>query len=424
MEQLTPMVQSFLALGPTVILPVFIFIVGLVFGLGPAKSFRSGLTIGVGFVGINIVIALLVDNLGPAAQSMVENFGIHLTAIDVGWPVSASISWASPIAAIVLPIGLVVNFIMLFTKTTKTMNVDLWNYWHFTFCGACVYTLSGSLVFALLAAILFEVIVLKIADWTAPYMEKYFDLEGVSIPQGTTAAYAPIGIPLIWLIQRIPFIKDLKADPDSIQKRFGIFGEPIFMGLFLGIIIGLLAGYPWGKTVQIGMAMSGVMVLMPRMVALLMEGLIPISEAARNFLQKRFGENSENAKLYIGLDSAVITGHPAVIASALILVPLTLVLAVILPGNIVLPFGDLATIPFIIGMIVAVARGNIVHSVLAGVIVIGMALLMASSMAYFQTQMALAVHFKMPEGTTLISSIEQGGNFINFVIVKFFSLFA
>ena len=31
MEQLTPMVQAFLALGPTVILPVFIFFIGLLF---------------------------------------------------------------------------------------------------------------------------------------------------------------------------------------------------------------------------------------------------------------------------------------------------------------------------------------------------------------------------------------------------------
>ncbi len=84
MESLTPLVQAFLALGPTVILPVFIFLIGLAFGLGPAKSFRSGLTIGVGFVGIGLVVALLVDNLGPAAQAMVARFGINLTIIDIG----------------------------------------------------------------------------------------------------------------------------------------------------------------------------------------------------------------------------------------------------------------------------------------------------------------------------------------------------
>lgn len=424
MEQLTPMVQAFLALGPTVILPVFIFFIGLLFRVKPAESFRSGLTIGVGFVGINLVVALLVDNLGPAAQAMVANFGIQLTAIDVGWPGSASIAWASPIAAAILPIGLLVNFVMLVTKTTKTMDVDIWNYWHFTFCGACVYALSNSFIMAILVAVLFEIAILKIADWTAPYMETYFGLEGISVPTGSAASYATIGVPLIWLIQKIPFIKDLKADPASIQKRFGIFGEPIFMGLFLGIIIGALAGYNPGKIIQVGMAMAGVMVLMPRMVKLLMEGLIPISEGAREFLQKRFGEDSENAKIYIGLDAAVTTGHPAVIATALILVPLTLLMAVILPGNIVLPFGDLATIPFFVAMIVAAARGNIIHSVIAGVVVISISLLIASFMAEFQTSMGLMAQFKMPDGAALISSIDQAGNFVNFIIFQIFALFA
>ena len=172
------------------------------------------------------------------------------------------------------------------------------------------------------------------------------------------------------------------------------------------------------------MAMAGVMVLMPRMVKLLMEGLIPISEGAREFLQKRFGEDSENAKIYIGLDAAVTTGHPAVIATALILVPLTLLMAVILPGNIVLPFGDLATIPFFVAMIVAAARGNIIHSVIAGVVVISISLLIASFMAEFQTSMGLMAQFKMPDGAALISSIDQAGNFVNFIIFQIFALFA
>lgn len=420
MTDLTSVVQSFLALGPTVILPVFIFIIGLIFGCGPAKSFRSGLTIGVGFVGINLVVALLVDNLGPAAQAMIKNFGIQLNAIDIGWPGSASMAWASPIAAIVIPIALVVNIAMLLTKTTKTMDVDIWNYWHFTFCGACVYALTESFWQAIIAAVLFEIVVLKIADWTAPYMDKYFELPGVSVPTGSTCSYAPIGIPLIWLIQKIPVIKDLKADPEYIQKRFGIFGEPIFMGLILGAILGLLGGYNLGDTAKVGMAMAGVMVLMPRMVKLLMEGLIPISEAAREFLQKRFGEN---ANIYIGLDAAVTTGHPAVIATALILVPITILIAVVLPGNNVLPFGDLATIPFIVAMIVAAARGNIIHSVLAGVVVIGLSLLMSTAMAEFQTSMSATANFAMPEGSTLISSIDQAGNLINFVIFKIFAVF-
>jgi PTS system galactitol-specific IIC component len=102
----------------------------------------------------------------------------------------------------------------------------------------------------------------------------------------------------------------------------------------------------------------------------------------------------------------------------------TLLLAVVIPGNNVLPFGDLATIPFIVAMIVAAARGNIVHSVLAGTVVISMSLLMASVMGPFVTEMGVAANFKMPDGAAMISAIDQGGNLINFVVFKIFHIFA
>ncbi|MFZ3576995.1 PTS galactitol transporter subunit IIC [Virgibacillus sp. DJP39] len=419
MQGVIEFLQAFLDLGATVILPIAIFLLGLFFGQKPGKAFRSGLTIGVAFVGIFLVIDLLVNNLGPAAQGMVERFGISLTVIDVGWPAAAAISWASPIAAFVIPLGLLVNVIMLLTKTTKTMNVDIWNFWHFTFMGAMVYALTGSLIQGLIAAIMFEIICLKIADWTQPMVEKYYDLPGISVATGSTVSYAILGIPLVKLLQRIPGVNKLNADPDTIQKRFGIFGDPIFMGLILGAGLGLLAGYNVGDVIEIGMAMAAVMVLMPRMVKILMEGLMPVSESAREFLQKRFGDRD----IFIGLDAAVLIGHPAVISTALILVPITVLLAVILPGNALLPFGDLATIPFIVAYIVGAARGNIIHSIIVGSIVIALSLYMATDIAAFHTQMAIDADFNMPEGASQISSIDQGGNLINYVLFKIFALF-
>lgn len=418
MEGFVDFLQAFLDLGATVILPVAIFLLGLFFGQKPGKAFRSGLTIGVAFVGIFLVIDLLVDNLGPAAQGMVEQLGVSLTVIDVGWPATSSIAWASVVAAFIIPLGLIVNVVMLLTKTTKTMNVDIWNFWHYTFMAAMVYAISGSIVQGLIAGVLFQIVALKVADWTAPMMGEFYDLPGVSIATGSTISYAP-GIFLVKGIQKIPGVRNWNADPDTIQKRFGIFGESIFIGLFLGAAIGALAGYSVGEIIEIGMAMAAVMVLMPRMVKILMEGLMPVSESAREWLNKRFGDR----EIYIGLDAAVALGHPAVISTALILVPITVVLAIILPGNAVLPFGDLATIPFIVAFIVGAARGNIVHSVIVGTIMIAISLYIATDVAPIFTQMAENADFSMPEGSAQISSIDQGGNIVNWVIFKFFSLF-
>lgn len=420
LTEITNMLQGFLNLGPTVILPFAIFLIGLFFKQKPSKALRSGLTIGIGFVGIFLVVDLLVGNLGPAAQSMVERLGVELNVIDVGWPTSASIAWASPIAGIFIPIGILVNVIMLVTKTTKTLNVDIWNFWHFVFMGGFVYAATDSIFQGILAAIIFEIIVLKLADYTAPYLGEYFGIPNVSIPTGSTVSYVPLGFPLIKLIQHIPVIKDLDADAESIQEKFGFFGEPIFVGVVLGSLLGTLAGYSIGGIINIGISMGAVMFLMPKMVSILMEGLNPVSESARDYLNERFEGDHD---IYIGLDAAVSIGHESVIATALLLVPITVGLAVILPGNQLLPFGDLATIPFVVSLIVAYAEGNIIHSVLAGTVLIAGSLYMATDLAPIFTEMAKIANVDMPEGATMVSAIDQGGNLIQWVLWKAWSLF-
>ncbi|MCM3378449.1 galactitol-specific PTS transporter subunit IIC [Shouchella rhizosphaerae] len=418
MDGFVNFIQGFLDLGATVILPVAIFLLGLLFGQKPGKAFRSGLTIGIAFVGIFLVVDLLVNNLGPAAQGMVDRLGVELNVIDVGWPASSSIAWASMVAAFIIPLGLLVNVLMLVTKTTKTMNVDIWNFWHYTFTAAMVYVATSNLFLSLLAAVIFQVICLKIADWTAPMVSEFYDLPGVSIATGSTISYAP-GIFLVKGLQKLPGVNKWNADPATIEKRFGILGESMFIGLVLGAAIGLLAGYGIGDVIDIGIAMAAVMVLMPRMVKILMEGLLPISESAREWLNKRFGDR----EIYIGLDAAVALGHPSVISTALILVPITVALAIILPGNALLPFGDLATIPFIVAFIVGAARGNIVHSVIVGTIMIAISLYLATDVAPLFTQMAMEGNFTMPEDSAQISSIDQGGNLINWIIVRLFCIF-
>lgn len=53
--------------GATVMLPIIITIIGLIFGVKLSKAFRSGLTIGIGFAGINLVINMMKADLGPPA---------------------------------------------------------------------------------------------------------------------------------------------------------------------------------------------------------------------------------------------------------------------------------------------------------------------------------------------------------------------
>lgn len=84
--------QALLGAGAYVMLPAIITIVGLVFGMKLSKAFRSGLTVSIGFVGIKLVIDMLAANVGPASKAMVQNFGLHLDIVDVGWGAIASVT--------------------------------------------------------------------------------------------------------------------------------------------------------------------------------------------------------------------------------------------------------------------------------------------------------------------------------------------
>ena len=94
--------NALLGAGPIVLLPIIITVIGLLFRVKPLKAFRSGLTIAIGFAGIKLVINLLSGNLGPAAKAMVENFGIKLDILDVGWGAIAAVTWSSPIIPLLI----------------------------------------------------------------------------------------------------------------------------------------------------------------------------------------------------------------------------------------------------------------------------------------------------------------------------------
>lgn len=398
-------------LGASVILPIIIFVLGLILGAKPGKAFRSGVTIGIAFVGINLVIGLMWTSLSDVAQAMVERTGVTLNVVDVGWPSAAAIAFGSSVGTFVIAIALVVNIVMLAARLTRTLNIDVWNYWHFAFVGSLVVVVTGSLWLGILAAAIAAAFMLFLADWTAPGVQDYYQIPGLSIPHGTSAPFALLAIPLNWVIDHIPGLNRLEADPEKVQEKFGVFGEPVILGLVIGFVLGLLGFWNnadiQGSIIRVlttAINLAAVMLLLPRMVQILMEGLIPISEAARDFMRRRFADR----EVYIGLDSAILIGHPAAISTALVLVPITVLLAVILPGNRVLPFADLAVIPFVVCMFAPITRGNIIRMIIIGTVVIALGFYVGTAMGPQFTQAAVDANFQMPENASQIISIADG----------------
>ena len=170
------------SLGVSVVMPIVITILGCVLGAGFGKSLRAGLTVGIGFIGLNLVInSLLGTTLAPAVQEMMSasasacQLSICRLARcrrhrDVG----------SVVGTIIIPLGLIVNIVMLLTNTTQTVDVDIWDYWHFAFTGALVAIVTDNIAMGVIAAVLNMIIIMVLGDYTAPQVEKSLGMPGVS----------------------------------------------------------------------------------------------------------------------------------------------------------------------------------------------------------------------------------------------------
>lgn len=392
-----------IGLGAAVMMPIIFTILGVCIGIKLSKSLKSGLYVGVGFVGLGVITGLLTSSLGPALAQVVEIYGLELKVFDMGWPAAASVAYNTTVGAFIIPVCLGVNLLMLFAGCTRTVNIDLWNYWHFAFIGAVVYFLTGNnIAWGFFAAIICYIITLVMADLTAKKFQKFYDdMEGISIPQPFCQGFTPFAIVIGKLLDKIPGFDKLNIDAEGMKKKFGIFGEPLFLGVIIGIIIGCLACKDSNElvanipaTLGLGIKMGAVMELIPRITSLFIEGLKPISEATRELIAKKFGEDKE---FYIGMSPALVIGHPTTLIVSLLLIPVTLILAVVLPGNQFLPLASLAGMFYVFVMVLPYTNGNVVKSFIVGLVVMAIGLYFVTLMAENFTLAAQEVSAAHPD---------------------------
>lgn len=390
-------------LGSTVMVPVMITIVGLVLGLDFFKALKSGMTVGIGLIGINLVMNLVWDYMTPVANALVDVFNLNLKYIDMGWSYVSAVAFSTTVGTFVIPFCLLINIVMLVIKATKTVDIDIWNYWHCAFCGSCVYVTTQSYAIAFMAAGIHFVVALVIGDRFATMVQEEMDLPGVSIPHGSAAPSLVIG----WLANKACDLV-FKGKEDKEAKDTGkiasnpivrFVSDPMMVGLLLGAVLAFVVGTGVAGSLQTGMAMAALMFLLPRMVKVLMEGLLPLSGAAKKTMAKKFS----GQEFYIGMDSAVCLGHPTALSTSLVMIPITLVVAMILPGNVVLPLGDLASTAYYTAMCTIPCKGKFGRTLFATTIVQALACYAGTYFAEVTT--AVAVSAGLAEAGSTISSL-------------------
>jgi len=392
MEILSKVVNFVLNLGGGIFLPFVITVLGLFFKMDLFDSFKNGLKIGAGFTGINLVIGVLCDALAPAVAHYAD-LGAGFTVTDIGWEGIGAIAWSTPFAIAIVPLGMILNYVLIRTKFTKTMDVDVWNYWHFILGAAISYyvlMMIGlspvvSAIIGILVGLLTFVVVLKLGDKIAPYWQEYYGLPGTTCCNSD--AYYMWGIDWVVckLIDLIPGLSKVNINGKWINDKLGSFGETSVLAFFAGVLISIITRLDLATAITMSVTIAACIILVPKMVGLLMEGLVPISNAARKFFKSHLGDDYD---IYIGMDEALYLGDETGIQCSVIMIPIALALA-FLPGVTVFPIASIGSLCYTTCACSLFAKGDVFKTIVASAVCMAYCFLMYSFMAPLATKLAL-----------------------------------
>ena len=342
MEILKNVVNYVLNLGAAVFVPLIMFIISIIARLKLSKAVKASLTLGVAFSGMTLVVNYMTDSISPAAKAMSKMLHLSLNAIDQGWPGVAAITWSYKVAFLFFPFLLLINFVMLTFNWTKTLNVDMWNVWNKIFTYVVVLYFTHNPLYGFIVAGIQIVLELKAGDMWQRHIQDLTGIPGVTVPHFITL-FAVVLMPLNKLLDFIP-IMNKPADANAIQKKIGIFADNSVMGAIIGLLLGFGAGYSVSGSLKLAIEAAAAMTMFPMISKLFMEALNPIANAMNEMMKKHF----KGRQVFIGLDWPILAGRNELWVTVIILVPVMLIMAMVLPGNTVLPFAGIINLSFVV----------------------------------------------------------------------------
>lgn len=415
MQFLQDSVDFILSLGAAIFVPIIIIIAGLIVRMKVKDAISSGIILGVAFTGMTMLISFMTGAIGPAAEKMVKTVGVSLPVTDGGWTTMSTISWSWPWAALMFPLVVGVNIVLILLKQTQTFNADLWNVWGKIFTAVAVYYITGSVALAFVIAAIQTVFELKSADFHQHRVETLSGIPGVTVTHKMVFLAAPM-YPVEFVLRKIPGL-DRSFNAEDMRNKVGLFAENHVLGFILGIIFGLLARFSIAETLTLAIQAATALTLFPVISKYFMQALEPISNAISEFMRQRFGDR----ELYVGLDWPFLGGSNEIWLAVIWTVPITLAYSFFLPGNEILPFAGIINIAIAVPAYF-VCRGNILRMLIQCVIFVPVFLWVGTAFAPFMTELANATKAVDLKPGQLISNSSIDGPVFTYAFSHFMQI--
>lgn len=385
--------------GNYITVPILIYVICRIFKTPRKRAFQSSVLVGVGLMGMSFVTSAFGGVLTPLIQRMVEASGIDKPALDIGWQAVAAVCYSTDLGMMFIGVGLVFQIVVWFLKITDIfMPSDLWNNYSISVWGSFLFLLCGNLPLAFALMLFVNLVTLLIAESVQKRWSTYYNYPGCAMTAPHHNGDAPMYLVLNVIFSKLGFDK-IKADPISIKKKIGFIGEPMYIGLLIGCILGIVGNIDrlntiegWGNVAQVAVTCSAVMAIFPRVAGMFSAGFGALTEYSRKTLSKtKWGKDRQ---FIVAVNDALGYGEAATLTTGLLVIPFGILIAFLLPGNLVIPLMVLPSLPYMVEIPVALSNGNVVKSLCMALIVFTCKLLMASYWAAAFTQVAAEVGFE------------------------------
>ena len=411
---LTAINQFFTTFGATVIVPVMILIVALFLGVKFKAALKSALAAGVGLTGFSWLITAFTPVVTKLIKQMVETTGIHLPVVDIGWQAGSLAAFGSTIGLSFFIGGLLIELLLFATGITKVfMPSNLWNNFGFMIWATMAYAVTHNFVLAFALATFLLLVTLLLAEIQADAWSAYYQ-----VPNATVAAPHNIEqvIPILILdpLWNLLGFNKVHFTPTHFKERFGLLGEPTSLGAILGLLIGVLGNSKdlgsmaaWGQITQFAVQLAAIMTIFPLVTQVFASAFTPLAKAIDKKHQVKAtvkASITDPKRWFLGIDDGVGYGETATLIAGMLLLPIMVVLAFILPSNRTLPVVDLIAIPFMVESIVALTRGNLLKVIATGMVWFSLGLYAASWLGPVYTTAVAHYGAALPTGVVLITS--------------------
>ncbi|WP_196600317.1 PTS galactitol transporter subunit IIC [Pectinatus frisingensis] len=393
--------------GAAVFVPVMLFIIAKCMGVNNKKAFSSAMLCAVGLTGFNLVINSYGGIIAPVVKSMVENAGMNLPILDTGWQATSIIAYSTNIGLIFFGLAILIQTCLFLVKWTNIfMPSDLWNNYSFMVWGSMLYLLTDNLWLSLLLMVVQNLYILLFSEIAAKRWSTYYQYPNCCMTAPHHLESLPFAVLMNIILTKLGFNK-IKINADELQNKFGVLGEPMFIGLVVGGLIAIIGNFnklnelsAWGTVTTSAVSTAAVMAVFPKIAAIFASAFTILTDAYK----KKAKMSGQGRIWYLAVNDAVGYGEPNTLVTGTLLIPIMLLISFVLPGNMTLPMIDLVALPYMVEVFVSISNGNIAKSLVMGAIWFSLGLLFCSNISPYFTQVVSQVNPVLVQGGLMIIS--------------------